>query len=271
MAKRTVQLDEIRIDGDTQFRVEINQDKVDEYAENLANGDEFPLIEVTFDGTNYWLWDGFHRYFAWKKIGSEEVVVNYVPGTQEDAQDLAFSANGKHGYGLTKKDKEKKILIALSKDRHKNKSNKELARLCGVSDKMVAAVRDPKIKAQQAENVKRHFENKIAEENTAIKSRSDAETESPPEPKPSILDGNLPSDDEIMANELAMQADLDEVNRFLESDDKMAGLWEENKKLRFLNSQLEVRNAALMNEKNECIKLCKKLQAQVDKFYKAKK
>ena len=70
---------------------------------------------------------------------------------------------------------------------------------------------------------------------------------------------------------MAMQADLDEVNRFLESDDKMAGLWEENKKLRFLNSQLEVRNAALMNEKNECIKLCKKLQSQVDKFYKAKK
>lgn len=93
----------------------------------------------------------------------------------------------------------------------------------------------------------------------------------PPEPKPSILDGNAPSDQELEANEKAMQADLQAVANFLDTDDKMAEVWAENKKLRYLNAQLEVRNAALMREKNECIKLCKKQQVQLDKFYKAQK
>lgn len=93
----------------------------------------------------------------------------------------------------------------------------------------------------------------------------------PPEPRPSMLDGNAPSDEELEANEKAMQADMQALATFLDSDDKMAELWAENKKLRFLNSQLEIRNAALMREKNECIKLCKKQQVQLDKFYKAQK
>lgn len=93
----------------------------------------------------------------------------------------------------------------------------------------------------------------------------------PPEPRPSMLDGNAPSDEELEANEKAMQADLQAVANFLDADEKMAEVWAENKKLRYLNAQLEVRNAALMREKNECIKLCKKQQVQLDKFYKAQK
>jgi hypothetical protein len=93
----------------------------------------------------------------------------------------------------------------------------------------------------------------------------------PPEPRPSMLDGNIPSDQELEANEKSIQADLQAVANFLDADEKMAEVWAENKKLRYLNVQLEVRNAALMREKNECIKLCKKQQVQLDKFYKAQK
>jgi hypothetical protein len=155
------------------------------------------------------------------------------------------------------------------------KTNKELAQLSGTSRTSIEHAKTLLTKGDK-EVVEAVDQGKISLRRGAQISKLDKGEQAkaiaePSEPKPSILDGHLPSDDEIKANELAMQADLDEVNRFLESDDKMAGLWEENKKLRFLNSQLEVRNAALMNEKNECIKLCKKLHTQVYKLFKAKK
>ena len=88
----------------------------------------------------------------------------------------------------------------------------------------------------------------------------------PPEPRPSMLDGNVPSAEELMANDLAMQADLELVNQFLESDDKLAELYAEVKKLNHMLAQKESRIASLMREKSECIKLCHKLQKENDKL-----
>lgn len=38
--------------------------KIDEYAELMRDGIVFPDIVVVYDGTNYWLVDGFHRVNA---------------------------------------------------------------------------------------------------------------------------------------------------------------------------------------------------------------
>lgn len=54
----------IRIDGGTQSRAELNNTTVDEYTEAMLEGDTFPPIVVFFDGSSYWLADGFHRYFG---------------------------------------------------------------------------------------------------------------------------------------------------------------------------------------------------------------
>ena len=93
----------------------------------------------------------------------------------------------------------------------------------------------------------------------------------PIEQKPSILDGAEPDDAELKANELAMQADLEIMNKLLESNEPLKVAHEEIKRLNYLLAEQEVRIAALMNEKSQCIKLCKKQQAQLDKFYKAQK
>ncbi len=93
----------------------------------------------------------------------------------------------------------------------------------------------------------------------------------PPEPRPSMLDGNAPSDDELKANDLAMQADLETLNKLLEADEPLKVAHEEIKRLNYLLAQQEVRLASIMREKSECIKLCKKQQVQLDKFYKAQK
>jgi hypothetical protein len=56
---KLIPLDQIRIDGNTQFRDEINQDVVNDYKQAMLDGAEFPPIECTFDDTDYWLCDGF--------------------------------------------------------------------------------------------------------------------------------------------------------------------------------------------------------------------
>ena len=267
MTKRTVRLDQVRSDGDTQFRKKIDQKNINYYAECMEDGDVFPPIEVVFDGSEYWLWNGFHRYHAYKKIGVDVVEVDYRPGTQEDAQDLALGANSDHGFGLTKADRKNKVQWALSQERYKDYNNVQLAKLCKVSDTFVAAERNPAVRQKQEQNRLTHYQNKLESSSTEGNQSSSTDLGSTEiEPKPSILDGSEPSAEELMANDLAMQADLELVNQFLESDDKLAELYAEVKKLNHMLAQKESRIASLMREKSECIKLCHKLQKENDKL-----
>ena len=262
---KMVKLEIIRIDGETQFRREINQDVVKDYAEKMRDGAKFPAIRATFDGSAYWLYDGFHRYFASLEVGFKDIEVDYKPGTQEDAQDLALGANDDHGLQRDNATKRRCVEVALSMERHAEKSNREIAKLCKVSDTFVASVRNPQAKKKQAEKIERHFDKKIKERGlTAVDERG----LTAPEPKPSILDGNAPTDEELLANEMAMQADQELLNKLLDTDEPLKLAHEELTKLNFLNSQLKVRIDSLMSEKNEAITLCKKLQKQLDKVSK---
>jgi ParB-like chromosome segregation protein Spo0J len=104
---KILKFSQIRIDGGTQMRVSINQDKVAEYADKMRDDGKFPPLKATFDGTVYWLYDGFHRYFAAQAAGFIEFEVVYKPGTMEDAQDLSYGVNADHGLPPNKKDREK--------------------------------------------------------------------------------------------------------------------------------------------------------------------
>ena len=63
---KTLNLAVLRLDGDTQARLALSQEKVQEYAALMEDGEEFRPIDAFFDGSDYWLADGFHRYFATK-------------------------------------------------------------------------------------------------------------------------------------------------------------------------------------------------------------
>ena len=78
---KKIKLDSIRIDGDTQSRMVVDQPTVYNYLENMKEGDEFPRMFVVYDGSTYWLVDGFHRYHAYKLMGLKEITINYKPGT----------------------------------------------------------------------------------------------------------------------------------------------------------------------------------------------
>ena len=75
-----------------------------------------------------------------------------------------------------------------------------------------------------------------------------------------------PSEEELLANEAALQADIENMQKLLTSNDKLAEAYKiiEAQSLRI--AQQDLRMKGLMNEKNEAIKMVKDLQRQLDKL-----
>jgi uncharacterized small protein (DUF1192 family) len=137
-----VLLNKIRIDGETQARIEINYDVVTGYAEKMREGVVFPPVVAYFDGANYWLADGFHRYHGHKANASKDIEVDVKEGTQRDAQLYSFGANDDHGLQRTVHDKRRAVLRMLDDFEWSDLSDREIARICKVSHPFVAKVRE---------------------------------------------------------------------------------------------------------------------------------
>jgi hypothetical protein len=113
MSEQMLDIAKIRIDGDTQPRMAIDQGVVAEYAGLLESGTDFPPVQVVSDGAVHWLVDGFHRYFAHRKLGRKQIKAEVTAGLQEEAQWLSLSANKAHGLRRTNNDKAKAVIKAL--------------------------------------------------------------------------------------------------------------------------------------------------------------
>ena len=138
---KKIKLSDIRIDGGTQARVALNQEVVNEYAEHMREGAEFPAITVFFDGSAYWLADGFHRFFAAKSNALDEILADVKTGTLDEATLFAFGANGKRGLSMSAEDF-RKIIYAMFRHPVWSKwSNAEIARHVGVSKMTVGRVK----------------------------------------------------------------------------------------------------------------------------------
>jgi len=138
---KTMNLNILRIDGGTQSRQEINQEAVADYAEQVSAGAEFPPVSAFFDGVEYWLADGFHRYFAHKKAGKASINVEVITGTQRDAVLHSCGVNALHGLRRTNADKRKSVMTLLDDVEWQDWSNGEIARQCHVSPPFVASLR----------------------------------------------------------------------------------------------------------------------------------
>jgi hypothetical protein len=129
---KQIKLSEIRIDGGTQIRDQLNQDKVNEYAEQMKDGAVFPPITVFNDGSSIWLSSGFHRYFGSKKIGNITIDCIVIEGTLEDAQWFGMGDN-KHGLNMTHADYKKAAQIAFDHPVWSTYTNAKIANHIGVS------------------------------------------------------------------------------------------------------------------------------------------
>jgi len=137
-----VQLNKIRIDGDTQARIEINYGVVTEYAEKMRDGVQFPPVVTFFDGASYWLADGFHRYHGHKSNASKDIEVEVIEGTQRDAQLYSFGANDDHGLRRTVEEKKRVVLRMLDDFEWSELKDREIARICNVSHPFVGKLRE---------------------------------------------------------------------------------------------------------------------------------
>jgi hypothetical protein len=83
----------IRVDGGTQPRAELLIEVMEDYAEQMRGGVEFPPITVFFDGKDYWLVDGFHRLGAHQRVRPNAAIeAEVIQGTQSEAQWYSLGA-----------------------------------------------------------------------------------------------------------------------------------------------------------------------------------
>jgi hypothetical protein len=136
-----INLDNIVIDAGTQARAKIDQELVAEYTDLLKQGTVFDPVTLFYDGAEYFLADGFHRYFANRKAGSPNINAKVVEGTLRDAILFSFSANSKHGRRPNSADRRKAVTTMLNDIEWQEFSDREIARICDVSHGLVATVR----------------------------------------------------------------------------------------------------------------------------------
>ncbi len=130
-------LKELVVGPKFQNRCNLDQSVVDEYSEAISNGVEFPPITVFFDSAEYFLVDGYHRYFAHQKAEIEEIECEVLTGTQRDAILYACGANAIHGLKRSNSDKRKAVLTLLNDDEWKSWSDHQIAEVCKVSHVLV--------------------------------------------------------------------------------------------------------------------------------------
>jgi hypothetical protein len=137
---KSIRLANIVVDGGTQVRAAISEDVVADYAEQFANGIQFPPIVLFHDGNQYYLGDGFHRVMAARRAGWIDINADVRQGTKTDALWFALGANKENGARLTSADKRHAILIALKT--WPERSGRQIAEQIGCSAMWVSKVKD---------------------------------------------------------------------------------------------------------------------------------
>ena len=144
-----IELSKIRIDGGTQPRAELNQETVADYAEAYKSGAILPAVTLFFDGSEYWLADGFHRFFGAKAAGKKSIAEDITPGTLRDAILYSLSANSKHGLKRSNADKRKAVKTLLDDAEWSKWSSNEIAKRCAVSNHFVDDLRKSSLGEKQ--------------------------------------------------------------------------------------------------------------------------
>ena len=139
-AIQTLNIDLIQ-DGGAQMRVEMSDQTIADYAEDLVAGTVFPPVIVYYDGKVYWLADGFHRVEAARKVERESIEAEIREGSDRDAILHGIGANARHGLRRTQADK-RHAVEALIRDPGWSKwSDRHIGKVANVDHKTVGKIR----------------------------------------------------------------------------------------------------------------------------------
>jgi hypothetical protein len=151
--RQKLRLKDIVVDAGTQARVyDPLEEVIAEYAERSQAGDDLPPLEVVSDGHTNWLWDGFHRFLAYERLGKRAADCNVTEGTLEDARWLCCSANKKNALKRTTEDKQKAVDLALRL--RPDLTDRAIADHCGVDHKTVGKHREALVSGGEIPHLK---------------------------------------------------------------------------------------------------------------------
>lgn len=146
-----------------------------------------PPLTVYWDGSQYWLADGFHRYHAALEAGLSALMCEVIKGTREAAQWHAIGANKAHGLRRTNADKRRSVDSALSHPNAATMTDVEIAEHCGVSREYVNRNK----RGQKCDPITPGTNGKYAEPaKTKAVSRSEVKPASEPEAEPTPWPGD---------------------------------------------------------------------------------
>lgn len=212
MTTQLIPLSEIRIDGGTQPRTEIDHELVSDYAENINS---LPPVTVHYDGATYWLSDGFHRYFAHKNRNCESIWAEVLTGSKRDAILYSVGANANHGKRRTNEDKRKAVLTLLNDEEWSQWSDTKIADQCQVDRSTVGVYRrELSIMGKSHDRPTRKVQRGTQVYEQKVKEKPEPKPVVQPEPKPSYtapLDEQGPEEYEDTTGDL-FESYSDEVD-----------------------------------------------------------
>jgi len=247
----------IRIDGDTQAREALDQEKVNEYAELMRDGAVFPAIDVFFDGSEYWLADGFHRYFATKAQGVVSIEANMHTGTLEEAQLYACGANKGRGLEMSWRDIRHVVMRMLRHPTWGKWTNAEIARHVGCSKMTVgrvkASMEEPDKETKKTYRNQHGQERTIETKNLGRKKAEEEVNEDHHLAELTDTVNDLSSENQALRDKIALgQWDASDIEK-IDVEDTITQLREQirvleidNKALRESRDMFQTRNAELM-------------------------
>jgi hypothetical protein len=138
--EKMVKVDDLMLSKQYQPRSGLDEETIEEYAEDIKDG-TFPPIEVVIVDDKMFVVDGFHRVEACRDAKIKEIKAVVRKGNKHLAQWLAACSNRKHGLRRTNADKRRAVKMALQAA--PAASLREIADHCGVSHELVRSVKEP--------------------------------------------------------------------------------------------------------------------------------
>ena len=265
---KSLSVDVINISGGTQSRLKIDQNYVEEIYEKMKEEVEYDAVTIFFDGKEYWLADGFHRYHATRKLGKASIKCKITNGLLRDAILYSKSANNNHGLPPTLQDKLNNAKELCDDFEWSGFSNRQIGRICDVSHVTVAKLRIGKV----PEKVK--FFDKDGEVRTRVTKPPKAEktfdvTPATAIPATPVDDGKqqeaidfLVQENEKLTDQLAVQGSADPElagKTIAELRDEIKQLTIELNSVKISRDQFQAENAQL---KKQVVYLQKQLKAK---------
>lgn len=137
---KTLAIKDIELNGGTQQRP-IDELVVARYAALMADGFAFPPVDIIYNGSKYYLWDGFHRWHATHKNKKNTIDADVVDGTQREAIYKSFGANKANGTPRQKGVAAHIVEELLADEEWKKMTQRDIAIHVGVTAAFVSQIK----------------------------------------------------------------------------------------------------------------------------------